>query len=67
MGSIRSGVENQTRVTRNGLPTGECHTLAARERIRQQIQDDVARFLDSGGEVHEFPPTARAENADTEH
>lgn len=67
MGSVRSGGDSQPTMPRSGLPTGECHTFAARERIRRQIQDDVARFLESGGEVHEFPPTARADNADTEH
>ena len=39
----------------------EVHSVDARASVRDQLADDVARFLDGGGRVEEVPKNFRAD------
>ena len=37
------------------------NSLFARERLRRQLQDDIAAFLQRGGKITEVPPNVTAD------
>lgn len=40
----------------------DTHNLTSRERIRRQLEDDVAAFLSKGGQIQHLDTTMHAEN-----
>jgi hypothetical protein len=36
-------------------------SIAARQRLRDELEDQVAAFLARGGQIHEIPPNATAD------
>jgi len=43
------------------VATAEVHSVEARASVRDQIADDIERFLDAGGSVVEVPKDFRAD------
>ena len=41
---------------------GDCHTVTARERIRQQLASDIEAYIAHGGKIQHLEPHMRAEN-----
>ena len=43
------------------VAAAEVHSIEARASVRDQIADDIARFLETGGAVEEVPKNFRAD------
>lgn len=39
----------------------DTHTVKSRDKLREQMKADIARFLESGGQIQQVPVSATAE------
>lgn len=60
--AAQKGSDDDSGITDADLAEAETLTVTAKQHIREQLEDEVARFLANGGKITQVPPDESAQD-----